>query len=392
VIVERLPDPERALNTRVILSPRYTPTHAKSPLPRNASLPARKRMSLAAATAVAAAGIGAVTATAGTSHWTNAVNNIAQGHPTASPVAGTAHLDAYAPGPEIGIAGTLEFSAARAQGNATAFGNISTAQDQAGDTTAAAVRQQPTRATAFGNISTAERSAGTATDSTAPARQAAAAHATAAHATAATATPAPAHATPAPAHATTAPAHATAASAHAAPAHTASARATPAHAAPAHRAAPAAPAQPYLIYDSVTPSSVPAGQPIATYANGAYAASPSSVTGHGNVLWIDTNGSDPGANALDVEPGDATPAGAAQWVWTKMRADHGATAIVYTMISDWSSVRANIGTLPSWMQGHVRYWIADPTGVPHVLPGANATQWYWGNNYDITTANPGFQS
>ena len=129
---------------------------------------------------------------------------------------------------------------------------------------------------------------------------------------------------------------------------------------------------------------------MATYANGAYAASPSAVAGHGNVLWIDTNGSDPGANALDVEPGDATPAGAAQWVWTKMRADHGATAIVYTMISDWTSVKANVGALPSWMQGHVRYWIADPTGVPHVLPGANATQWYWGNNYDITTANPGF--
>ena len=388
------------------MSPRYTATHAKSPLPRNANLPAHKRISLVAATAVAAAGIGAVTATAGTSHWTNAMSNMAQAHNAASTVAGTAHLDAYVPGPEIGIAGTLEFGAGQAQGNTTAFGNISTGQHQAGGTTLATV-QQPTRATAFGNISTAQRSAGTTTiDSTATAAKA---PAPAAHAAAATVTPAPAHAAAAPAHATTAPAHAApvaahtaaapahaaAAPAHAAPAHTASAHAAPAHAAPAHPAAPAAPAapaKPYLIYDSVTPSTVPAGQPIATYANGAYAASPSSVTGHGNVLWIDTNGSDPGANALDVEPGDASPAGAAQWVWTKMRADHGATAIVYTMISDWSSVKANIGALPSWMQGHVRYWIADPTGVPHVLPGANATQWYWGNNYDITTANPGFQS
>jgi len=394
VIVERLPDPERALNTRVtFLSPRYTATHAKSPLPRNANLPARKRISLVAATAVAAAGIGAVTATAGTSHWANAMSNIAQAHNEASTVAGTAHLDAYVPGPEIGIAGTLELGTAQAQGNTTAFGNVSTAQHQAGGTTLATV-QHPTRATAFGNISTAERSAGTTTttDSTAaPKAPAPAAHATAA--------PAPAHAAAAPAHASTAPAHAApaaahtaAAPAHAAAAHTATAHAAPAHTAPAHPAAPAAPPKPYLIYDSVTPSTVPAGQPIATYANGAYAASPSSVAGHGNVLWIDTNGSDPGANALDVEPGDATPSGAAQWVWTKMRADHGATAIVYTMISDWSSVKANIGALPSWMQGHVRYWIADPTGVPHVLPGANATQWYWGNNYDITTANPGFQS
>jgi hypothetical protein len=376
------------------LSPRYTATHAKYPLPRNANLPARKRMSLVAATAVAAAGIGAVTATAGTTHWTNAISNPAQDRAAASTVqqTGTAHLDAYVPGPEIGIAGTLEFGAAQAQGTTTAFGNISTGQHQTGGTTLATVRQ-PTRATAFGNISTAERSADNTTDSTATAPQAPAAHAAAAAPAPAHATTAAAHAAPVAAHAAAAPAHAAPAPAHAAPAHTAKASAAPVHTAHAHHAAPAAPAapaKPYLIYDSVTPSSVPAGQPMATYANGAYAASLSSVAGHGNVLWIDTNGSDPGANALDVEPGDATPAGAAQWVWTKMRADHGATAIVYTMISDWTSVKANIGALPSWMQGHVRYWIADPTGVPHVLPGANATQWYWGNNYDITTANPGF--
>ena len=41
------------------------------------------------------------------------------------------------------------------------------------------------------------------------------------------------------------------------------------------------------------------------------------------------------------------------------------------------------------MQHQVRWWIADPTGVPHIVPGASATQWYWGHNYDITTARPG---
>jgi hypothetical protein len=24
------------------------------------------------------------------------------------------------------------------------------------------------------------------------------------------------------------------------------------------------------------------------------------------------------------------------------------------------------------------------------VPGSNATQWYWGNSFDITTANPDF--
>jgi hypothetical protein len=345
------------------LSPRYTATHAKSTLPRNANLPSRKRLKLVAATALAAAGIGAVTTSVGTSHWSNAVSNIAQKHSTGSTAsAGPVYLDAYVPGPEIGIAGTLEYGAP-ANASATAFGHIATAQS-AGTTTRSS-----------------------ATPAHAPAAQAPAPHAAAA-AVPAHATAAPAHAAAAPAHAAPAPAHVAAAPAHVA-AHTTAARA---HAAPAHPAAPAAPAKPYLIYDSVTPSSIPAGQAAATYVNGAYAASASSVARHGHVLWIDTNGSDPtGANALDVEPGDATPAGAAQWVWTKMRADHGATAIVYTMISDWASVKANIGTLPAWQQAHVRYWIADPTGVPHVLPGSSATQWYWGNNYDITTANPGFQ-
>jgi len=166
------------------------------------------------------------------------------------------------------------------------------------------------------------------------------------------------------------------------------AKAAPVHRARVHVAAP----KPYQIYDSVTPNSIPHGPQVATYANGAYAASASTVAGRGHVLWIDTNGSDTHASALDVEPGDATPAGAASWVQDKLNADHKGVAIVYTMISQWQSVKDNVAALPHWMQSHVRYWIADPTGVEHVLPGANATQWYWGNSYDITTANPGFQS
>jgi hypothetical protein len=218
--------------------------------------------------------------------------------------------------------------------------------------------------------------------------------------------PAPAKVAHAPAPAKAAPAKAPPAPAHAAAAH-APAPAKPAPAKAAHAPAPAkpaatkparvhhapsAPSRPYQIYDSVTPTAIPHGPQVATYANGAYAASASEVAGRGHVLWIDTNGSDPNANALDVEPGDATPAGAAAWVQAKLNASHNSVAIVYTMISDWQAVRDNVAQLPQWMQSHVRYWIADPTGYPHVLPGANATQWYWGNSYDITTANPGFQS
>jgi hypothetical protein len=164
---------------------------------------------------------------------------------------------------------------------------------------------------------------------------------------------------------------------------------------PAATAAPAAapqPApQPYWIYDSVTPSSLPSSsQAVAVYANGNYAASPAQVGRRGLVLWIDTNGSDIHADVLDVEPGDATPSQAATWVAQKLDASPNSVAIVYTMRSDWGAVQAAINALPWWMPSHTRYWIADPTGVPHIVPGSQATQWYWGQNFDISTALPNF--
>jgi len=159
---------------------------------------------------------------------------------------------------------------------------------------------------------------------------------------------------------------------------------------PTPAAKPKAAPQPYSLYDSVTPSSLPSGAPAAVYANGSYASSASQVAGHKSVLWIDTNGSDPKANVLDVEPGDATPYGAAQWVHTKLAADPNSTAIVYTMMSDWQQVKADVHALPGSMQRHVQYWIADPTGTPHIVPGSTATQWYWGSSIDQSMANANF--
>jgi len=148
--------------------------------------------------------------------------------------------------------------------------------------------------------------------------------------------------------------------------------------------------EPVLFYDSVEPGVLPAGQAAAVYADGPFATSSASVAGHGNVLWIDVNGSDPNANVLDVEPGDATPTAAAAWVSSKLTADPSATAVVYTFIAEWPSVIDAIDTLPASMQSHVKYWIADPTGVPHIVSGAAATQWAWGSQYDSDEAEAGF--
>ena len=161
-------------------------------------------------------------------------------------------------------------------------------------------------------------------------------------------------------------------------------------AAPAPPPAPAPPAQPTTIYDAVTPSAIPAGAQAAVYSDGAYAASPAQVAGHPNTLWIDTNGSNTHANVLDVEPGDATPQQAATWVQQKLTANPNDTAIVYTFRAEWQPTQAAISALPQAMQSHVKWWIADPTGTPHIVPGSDATQWYWGQNYDQSLANPGF--
>jgi len=166
-------------------------------------------------------------------------------------------------------------------------------------------------------------------------------------------------------------------------------------ASPAPAPAPPAPApaprpQPFRLYDSVTPQWIPPGAAVATYATGGYAVPGSVVAGRSLVLWIDTRGTDPAAQALDVEPGDATPAVAAAWTSARLTQWPNKVARIYTMISEWPAVKAAIASLPPQMQSHVHYWIADPTGVPHIVPGSMATQWYWGPHWDISTALPGF--
>ncbi len=159
---------------------------------------------------------------------------------------------------------------------------------------------------------------------------------------------------------------------------------------PSGQASRASSPAPYLIYDSILPQDIPAGQEVATYADGPPAVAAAAVAGRTRVLWIDTVGTDTAAQVIDVEPGDATPSAAASWTYRKLSSQPQADAIIYTSIAEWALVRADISVLPAAMQARIRWWIADPTGVPHVVPGSQATQWYWGPQYDISTATPQF--
>jgi hypothetical protein len=204
-------------------------------------------------------------------------------------------------------------------------------------------------------------------------------------------------AAPAASHAAAAPA-----AGHAAPARAASAAPSVSgrsHASAQHVAKPAAPApaaasapaSPYLIYDSVIPTAIPASAGmVATYADGARPVPASQVTGRKSVLWIDVTGQDYAASAIDVEPGNASPAVAANWAWHRLSADPHAVARIYTNISAWPTAQAAVAPFPAQMRARIRWWIADPTGTPHMVPGSDATQWFWGPSYDISTAAPRF--
>ena len=170
------------------------------------------------------------------------------------------------------------------------------------------------------------------------------------------------------------------------PARAASTRKPGRQASPRRAAAPRGPVKPYLIYDSVLPGALPASHVAAVYATGPYAVPETAVQGHGQVLWIDVRGTDPAADVLDIEPGCASPAAAAAWVTARLTEYPNSLAVLYTSIAEWALVKGEVAGLPGWMQARIRWWIANPTGYPHLVPGSDATQWYWGSSVDISTA------
>ena len=144
------------------------------------------------------------------------------------------------------------------------------------------------------------------------------------------------------------------------------------------------------LYDSETARTIPEGAAQALYANGWYKAPSSSVNGHDRTLWIDVTGSNAKADVLDVERYDASPQQAGPWAAAAHRDHPGRPVIVYLSLANWTAARASVARY----HVSVKWWLADPTGVPHMVPGASATQWYWGSTtthaYDESETTPGF--
>jgi hypothetical protein len=100
------------------------------------------------------------------------------------------------------------------------------------------------------------------------------------------------------------------------------------------------------MYDSTTVGSLPSNaKMVAVYANGRFFAKPADVQSQcpaAEVVWIDVNGSDPGAYVLDVENGDATAGQCYRWI--KGGSHNGRKPTIYcsrdTIEAVWAAVSA----------------------------------------------------
>lgn len=151
------------------------------------------------------------------------------------------------------------------------------------------------------------------------------------------------------------------------------------------------------LYDSTQPLECPHESAyMAIYSNGRYKADRAAVQAAypDTTIWnIDVLGNNPsGASIFDIEKYDGQPDQVLSWVPDRLDAVPNSPARLYCNISTWPSVRLYVARLSPQDREWVRYWIANPTGRPHIVPGAEATQWDWLTLYDISEITSSFIS
>lgn len=144
------------------------------------------------------------------------------------------------------------------------------------------------------------------------------------------------------------------------------------------------------MYDAVTPSNIPANpQMVAGYINGRYAWTPADWAKfpHAAHVTIDVTGARPDADVLDVEKGDATPAGAVRWVKAKLALKGSYLPILYCSRSTLTPLFNALQAVGYSVNKHFRIWIAIPgSNVPvKDMTGVVAIQWNFAGGYDEST-------
>lgn len=152
------------------------------------------------------------------------------------------------------------------------------------------------------------------------------------------------------------------------------------------------------LFDSTDPTQIPNGAPaVAGYVDGRYAWSQAAWAAFpaAEKVTITVLGTH-GARVADVELGDLTAGQGAAWavgeLWSLRR------PTLYASRDTWPAIVTALGGL-GVSTSEVDWWAADPTGVPHLVPGSVATQWAWHSlgqtgaaNVDISMTGPGWPS
>ena len=144
------------------------------------------------------------------------------------------------------------------------------------------------------------------------------------------------------------------------------------------------------MYDAVTPANIPANpQMVAGYVNGHYAWTTADWAKfpHAAHVTIDVNGARPDADVLDVENGDATPAGAVQWVKAKLARKGSYLPILYCNRSTLTPLFNALQSAGYTVNEHFRTWVAVPGGDVTLkdMTGVTAIQWKFAGGYDEST-------
>lgn len=136
------------------------------------------------------------------------------------------------------------------------------------------------------------------------------------------------------------------------------------------------------VYDAVAWQTIPKGEPILAYRDGAYVTYPAALALRPSHCWTVTTNGQNQADIADCESGDLTPA----------------QAIFGVRLGWWDTIYSSLSMLSQLQQESAHqqkslswyWWAADPTGIPHLPAGASACQYAWHSlgqcpaNYDLS--------
>lgn len=149
------------------------------------------------------------------------------------------------------------------------------------------------------------------------------------------------------------------------------------------------------MYDSTNATAIPTDAKVAAgYVDGDFVSYPEIVAAlpDAEVVGITVTGTE-GARVCDVEKGNLSPKGGANWAKNEIAA--GRRPTLYYSLDSQDDVTAAL-TAAGITVEEVDHWVADWTYEAHLVTGSVATQWanppQSGGDYDVSELAPGWPS